>query len=110
MHYKKYLKKQKQNKKKKKKKRKKKNKHRLDHKYVVFFFGFQFLYVFKSTKYIFYLKRKSWKAFGKQNIFPFLDTVYGVTGILQKHAKSKQLLKGMRGPFRRLQVLTLTER
>lgn len=29
----------------------------------------------------------------KRNIFPFLEAVYGVTGTLQKHAKSKQLLK-----------------
>lgn len=84
MHYKKYLKKQKQN---QKKKEKKKNKHRLNHKYVVFFAFNFFMYINLLSIYSIKKKeKKSWKACGKQNIFPFLETVNGVTGTLQNHA------------------------
>lgn len=42
---------------------------------------------------IYSIKKKKLESELKRNIFPFLEAVYGVTGTLQKHAKSKQLVK-----------------
>lgn len=49
--------------------------------------------MYLNLQSIYSIKKKKLESELKRNNFPFLEAVYGVTGTLQKHAKSKQLLK-----------------